>query len=133
MRLYLDSSALVKLVLPEPESQALRRYLRRHSTDQRVSNELVRVEVVRAVLAGGGPSAIVQSRRWFARLYLIAIDRALLDRAATLAPGSLIRSLDAIHLATAQLMGADLRALVSYDRRMLAIAGTLGLPTAAPT
>ena len=132
MRLYLDSSALVKLVLPEPESQALRRYLRRHSTDQRVSSELVRVEVVRAVLAGG-PAAIVQSRRWFARLYLIAIDRALLDRAATLAPGSLIRSLDAVHLATAQLMGADLRAVVTYDRRMLAIAGTLGLPTAAPT
>jgi predicted nucleic acid-binding protein len=132
LRLYLDSSALVKLVLPEPESPALRGYLRQHSTDQRVSSELVRVEVVRAVLAGG-PSAIVQSRRWFARLYLIAIDRALLDRAATLAPGSLIRSLDAIHLATAQLMGADLRAVVTYDRRMLTIAGTLGLPAAAPT
>jgi predicted nucleic acid-binding protein len=122
----------VKLVLPEPESQALRRYLRRHSTDQRVSSELVRVEVVRAILAGG-PSAIAQSRRWFSRLYLIAMDRALLDRAATLAPGSLLRSLDAIHLASAQLMGADLRAVVTYDRRMLALAGTLGLPMAAPT
>jgi predicted nucleic acid-binding protein len=63
---------------------------------------------------------------------LIAVDRALLERAATLAPDALLRSLDAIHLATAQLLGADLRAVVTYDRRMLAIAGSLGLAVAAP-
>ena len=131
MRLYLDSSALVKLVVAEPESPALRRYLRQYSTDQRVSSELVRVEVVRAVLAAG-PSAIVQSRRWFSRLYLFAMDRALLERAAVLAPGPPLRSLDAIHLATAQLVGNELRAVVTYDRRMLATAGTLGLAVATP-
>jgi predicted nucleic acid-binding protein len=131
LRLYLDSSALVKLVAPEPESHALRRYLRMHATDERVSSELVRVEVVRAVLAGG-PSAVTQSRTWFSRLYLIGMDRGLLDIAATLAPGSQLRSLDAIHLTTAQLLGADLRAVVTYDQRMLRAAGSLGMPTAEP-
>jgi hypothetical protein len=87
--------------------------------------------VVRAVL-GGGPPTIQQSRRWFSRLFSIAVDGALLERAATLAPGALLRSFDAIHLATAQLLGADLRAVVSYDQRMLAIAGSLGLAVAAP-
>jgi uncharacterized protein len=117
VRLYLDSSALVKRVQREPESQALRQYLRQHRGDERVASELVRVEVVRSVLAGG-PAAVAHAWRLLTRLYLVALDRELLDRAPTLAPSSLVRSLDAIHLASAQLLGADLRALLTYDVRM---------------
>jgi uncharacterized protein len=131
VRLYLDSSALVKLVQREAESEALRRYLRSHRNDERVASELVRVEVVRSVLSGG-PPAVAHALRQLARLYLMVMDRDLLDRAATLAPGSLLRSLDAIHLATAQLLGPELRAVVTYDTRMAQAAASLGLTSASP-
>jgi uncharacterized protein len=132
VRLYLDSSALVKLVQHEQESDALRRYLRAYAEDQRVASELVRVELVRSVLQGG-PGAVAHARRQLARLYLVVMDRQVLDQAATLAPGSLLRSLDAIHLATAQLLGSGLRSIVTYDARMAQAATGLGLIVAAPT
>jgi uncharacterized protein len=131
VRLYLDSSALVKLVQREPESQALRQYLTQHRGDERVGSELVRVEVVRSVLAGG-PAAVAHARRLLARLYLVSLDGELLDHAATLAPSSLVRSLDAIHLASAQLLGRDLRALLTYDIRMTEAASSLGMHVEAP-
>lgn len=131
MRLYLDSSALVKLVKLEPESGALRRFLRRHRTDGRVTSALARVEVVRAV-AAGGPAAVAQARRQLARVDHVNIDRVLLDEAATFAPGTMLRSLDAIHLASATSIGADLRAVVTYDRRMADAAATLSLVVEAP-
>ena len=132
MRLYLDSSALVKLVQREAESDALRRYLRAHRADERVASEVVRVEVVRSVLPGGAP-AVAHARRQFARLYLMVMDRDLLDRAATLAPAAVLRSLDAIHLATAQLLGSELRAVVTYDVRMGQAALSLGLTVVSPS
>jgi predicted nucleic acid-binding protein len=57
--------------------------------------------------------AVVHARRQLARVYQVAIDVDLFDRAALLAPGSLLQSLDAIHLATAQMLGSDLRAVVA--------------------
>ena len=131
MRLYLDSSALVKLVQRETESDALRRFLRRHRADQRVTSALARVEVVRAVLTGG-PAALAQARRQLSRLDQILLSAELLDRAATLAPRVQLRSLDAIHLAAAQVVGADLRAVVTYDRRMAEAAQDLGLAVETP-
>ncbi len=131
MKLYLDSSALVKLVQREPESDSLRRYLRRHRSDQYVTCTLARVEVIRA-LAPAGTTALVQNRRQLARLDQVALTVDLLDRAANLAPTSLLRSLDAIHLAAAQFAGKELRAVVTYDQRMAAIANQLGLSVAAP-
>ncbi len=131
MKLYLDSSAIVKLVQRETESTALRRYLRRHRADDKVTSELARVEVVRAVLPGGA-AAIGRARRQLARLFLVSMTRELLDDAATLAPGTLVRSLDAVHVASAQLLRGELRALVSYDERMTKVARSLGLEAAAP-
>ncbi|MGQ0743432.1 MAG: type II toxin-antitoxin system VapC family toxin [Acidimicrobiales bacterium] len=131
MRLYLDSSALVKLVKMEPESGALLGFLRRRRTDGRVTSALARVEVVRAVAAGGS-AAVAQARRLLARVDQVNIDRTLLDEAATLAPGSMLRSLDAIHLASARLIGADLRAVVTYDPRMADAADALSFVVEAP-
>lgn len=131
MRLYLDSSALVKLVQVEPESATLRRYLRRHRADGRVTSALSRVEVVRAV-SGGGPPAIAHTRRTLARLDQVDLDRQLLDDAATLAPSSVLRSLDALHLASARTIGSDLRAIVTYDDRMATAAESLGMVAEAP-
>jgi predicted nucleic acid-binding protein len=130
--LYLDSSALVKLVQREPESLALRRYLRRHQQERRVTSALARVEVVRAV-GPAGDKAVAHARRQLSRLHQLAVDADLLDRAALLgAPGVRLRSLDAIHLASAQLLGADLQAVVTYDRHMAQAAVAMDLPVEAP-
>ena len=131
MRLYLDASALVKLVQVEAESAALRRYLKRHGGDEKATSALSRVEVVRAVLDGGVP-AVAKARRQLGRLYVVPLDRALLDEAATLGAGQSLRSLDAIHLAAAQRLGPDLRSVVTYDHRMHAAADSLGLAVVAP-
>lgn len=131
MRLYLDSSAIVKLVQREPESEALRRLLRRRRSEHLVTSALSRVEVVRAVLPGGAP-AVGQARRQLGRLDLIMLTSDLLDRAATLSPTGSLRSLDAIHLACAQEVGPDLRAIVTYDRRMADAALEMGLTVEAP-
>jgi len=131
MRLYLDSSALVELVQRETESNALRRFLRRHRSDQLVTSALARVEVVRAVLIGG-PGALAQARRQLSRLDQILLGPEILDRAAMLAPHIQLRSLDAIHLAAAQVVGADLRAVVTYDHRMADAAQNLGLTVEGP-
>ena len=121
----------MKLVQREAESEALRRYLRRNRLDERVTSALARVEVVRAVRAGG-TGAVAQARRQLARIHLVALDTALLDSAASIAGGMLLRSLDAIHLASAQLIGSDLRAILTYDQRMTDAATGVGLPTDAP-
>jgi hypothetical protein len=126
---YLDSSALVKLVVREPESRALRAYLRRQP--QRVSCGLARTEVLRAVRPVG-PAAIAAARRLLQRIDLIRLDDALFDAAGMLEPVGL-RSLDAIHLAAAHLVAPALRAIVTYDRRMAEGAGALGFVVAAPT
>jgi len=125
---YLDSSALVKLVVAEPESSALRRHLK--SRRVRVSCALARVEVIRAV-RGHGRQATARARRVLARTRLLRLDDALLDAAASLDDG-VLRSLDAIHLAAAQTFGALLREVVTYDARMTEAARSVGLATAAP-
>lgn len=130
MRIYLDSSAIVKLVQREVESEALRRYLRRYRNDHRVSCALTRVEVVRAVRTGG-PDMVGLARRQLGRLFLVPLERALLDDAAELG-AAVPRSLDAVHLAAAQWDG-ELRAVLTYDVRMQEAAAELGLGTAAPS
>ncbi len=131
MKLYLDSSAIVKLVQREAESNALRRLLRHHRNDGRVTSALARVEVVRAV-AAGGPAAVAHARRQLARIDHVTMDRVLLDAAATLAPLQRLRSLDAIHLASALALGSDLGFVITYDRRMADAATALGISTVAP-
>ena len=126
---YLDSSAIVKLIIREPESEALRRYLRGRTP--RVSSSLARSEVMRALLFYG-ESARKAGLRTLANLDLIRVDNRLLDLAGALLPSEL-RTLDAIHLATAQRLGVDLSRLCTYDDRMRDAAEALGIAVIAPS
>jgi len=125
---YLDSSAIVKLALEEPESVALRRHLA--GTKTRVSSALAQVEVVRA-LASCGPVEAERGRAILREIDIVRIGGDVLSRAATLGPPGL-RSLDAIHLATALLFGDELRHIVTYDARLAAAARAAGLRVTAP-
>ena len=126
---YLDSSAIVELVVPEPESQALRRYLT--TRDERIASGLARVEVVRALRRAQGDERTLQrAERIRERVALLAVDEPVLRSAADLEPGGL-RSLDAVHLATA-LSLEGLEALVTYDLRLLDATAEAGLAVAMP-
>jgi uncharacterized protein len=125
---YLDSSAIVKLAVREDESVALRRYLRRRRP--LVSSSLARTEVMRALLPAGD-DAVAAGRKVLTRLDLVRISTGVLDEAAVLLPVGL-RSLDAIHLATARRLDRDLGALVTYDERMAEAAMHLGHRVVAP-
>jgi predicted nucleic acid-binding protein len=125
---YLDSSAIVKLAVQEPESAALRRYLRRRRP--LVSSALARTEVLRALLPGG-EEAIARGRTVLARLDLVRVNDRVLSAAGTLLPMEL-RSLDAVHLATARQLGSALVPIVSYDDRMAEVARQLGHRVSSP-
>ncbi|MGH7911617.1 MAG: type II toxin-antitoxin system VapC family toxin [Candidatus Dormibacteraceae bacterium] len=124
---YLDSSAFVKLVVGEAESEALRSHLR--EWPERASAMLLRTEVLRAV-APAGWAAIRLARAEMAKLTLLVITPALFDAAGAI-PGA-VRSLDAIHVAVAHSLGAELGQVVTYDRRLAAAASQLGLSVASP-
>ena len=125
---YLDSSAFVKLIVPEAETPALRRYLRGRSL--RASAALLRTEGIRAVWRAA-PRLLPAARHALSGLYIVDVDRAMYDAAARLAPAEM-RSLDAIHLAAALSLGDDLAEVVSYDQRQLAAAVAQGLAVDSP-
>lgn len=125
---YVDSSALVKLAVREPESAALRRYLGRRRP--LVSSALARTEVVRALLPFGS-DAIRRGGDVLARVDLLRVNDRVLDAAGLLAPADL-RSLDAIHLASAEQFGSHLRAFVTYDERLANAAAGRGLRVVQP-
>jgi predicted nucleic acid-binding protein len=125
---YVDSSALVKLAVREPESAALRHYLVRRRP--LVSSALARTEVVRALLPLG-PDAVQRGRQVLARVDLLRINDRVLDAAGLLVPPEL-RSLDAIHLASAEQLGSDLRAFVTYDERLATAAAGRGFRVVRP-
>jgi predicted nucleic acid-binding protein len=119
--LYLDSSALVKLVVAEPETPALLEFLA--SWPNRVSSALARVEVLRAVKrTRAGPTVRRRAMRVLARVALVRIDDAVLAGAARLGPPEL-RTLDAIHIATARSLDG-LVGLVTYDARLRSAASS---------
>jgi predicted nucleic acid-binding protein len=126
--LYLDSSALVKLVVAEPETAALRRYLRARSA--RVTSELSVAEVLRAALRRDA-DLVESARRLLARVDRIALGSQLVERAGTLMPRDM-RTLDALQVAGALELGDELEAVVAYDRRLLDAAAAHRLPTASP-
>ncbi len=127
--LYLDSSALTKLVVDEPESGALESYLRGGYTHS-VASELARVEVYRAVRRTK-PVLTQRAEEVLADILLLAIDEEVIELAAArLDPG--LRGLDAIHLASALTVRADIDAFVTYDQRLRAAAAMEGFKVVAP-
>jgi len=128
--LYLDSSALVKLVAREPETSALLSLL--EPRPEVVSSALARVEVLRAVArTGRGSDTLERARSVLSRVVLVAMDGWILDAAASLEPAEL-RSLDAIHLATALTLQPEADMFVSYDERLNTAAAGAGLQVVTP-
>lgn len=127
---YLDSSAFVKLVIAEQESMALRRSITRWP--QHASSTLLRSETIRALRRSGNTGQVPAARRLMRAVSMIRIDEPLLDRAADLEPGEL-RTLDAIHLASALEIGPDLGVMIAYDIRLKAAAEAYGLAVESPS
>jgi uncharacterized protein len=126
---YVDSSAIVKLVIAEPESKALRRYLTRRQP--LVSSALARTEVARALLPSG-PEAVARGETTLRRIGLLRVNDRVLRDAGHLEAAEL-RSLDAIHLASASQLGLSVKQIVTYDQRMAEAAKTIGWSVACPS
>ncbi|MGH3522200.1 MAG: type II toxin-antitoxin system VapC family toxin [Mycobacterium sp.] len=128
--IYLDTSAFVKLVWAEVESDALGRFLTRRPASPLVSSSLLTVETRRAVQRED-PSALGRADLLLTRIGRIGMTSSIVESASRL-PDRSLRSLDAIHLATALLLRADLDAVVTYDKRLAAVAQAHDLPVESP-
>jgi predicted nucleic acid-binding protein len=124
---YLDSSALVKLVLAEPETEALRRHL---GDDAAVVSALAQAELIRTVRRVR-PALERSAIELLSTFTLLDVDAGVLTAAGQIAPPGL-RTLDAIHLASALTLGAELDAVVTYDTRMIEAARAAGLRVESP-
>jgi predicted nucleic acid-binding protein len=125
---YLDTSAYVKLPLEEAGHEDLRSELSR--LDGYVSSMLLGVEAIRACSRYGSEIA-QRARAWLDGISLLPLDDAVLDAAASLSPQPL-RTLDALHLATALSVRAEIGAFFTYDRRLAKAAADHGLPVVHP-
>lgn len=128
--IYLDTAAALKLVHDEDESRELDAWLDERIRVPRVSSTLIEVEVPRA-LHRCAPEAMTRMPTMLSSVTRLEIDKTVRDTAAAFEKEHL-RSLDAIHLATALPLAGHLEAFVTYDKRLLAAAHSQGLPTASP-
>ncbi len=126
---YLDSSALIKLIFEEPETSSLADFL--HAWPTRTSSSLASVEVLRTAQLVSEDVVTRHARHLLEHVHLIRPDDVLLAAAARLEPPSL-RALDAIHLATALSLGSELAGMVVYDLRLADAARRAGLTVWAP-
>jgi predicted nucleic acid-binding protein len=123
----MDTSAFVKLVVPEPETEALALT----PEDRMVASSVLEVETLRAVRRAKGAEGLENARRQLAGVGLLPLTAKVRGRVGELEPDTL-RSLDAIHLASALSLGERLDCLYAYDTRMIAVAQTQGLSICAP-
>ncbi len=129
MACYIDTSALAKLIVAEPETPALQSWFSAEDRDP-VSCDLARTELFRAVRRVA-PDRVSRARDVLDSITLIALPSALFEHAARLEPSSL-RTLDAIHLAAALDLGDDLDVLVTYDDRLAESATANGVRVLTP-
>jgi predicted nucleic acid-binding protein len=127
---YADTSAVIKLLAEETHSKAFAAFYDSHADAEWVSSALLRIEVARAV-ARAAPALLPDARDLLSAFSYIAIDDEIVE-AAMDEPDRGIRSLDAIHLATARIVGPDLDGLVSYDIRLTTAASSAGLVVVSP-
>lgn len=128
--IYLDSSALMKLVRVEGETAALRDWLTLRPEQPVVTSELGRVEVLRAARRVGD-RVLTEARALVGDLDLVPLDRAVQDLASDIGVPPL-RTIDALHLASAVLLSGQLTAFVAYDHRLISAAMAAGLVVATP-
>lgn len=128
--IYVDTSAFVKLIWQENESNALQAYLADGQATL-VSSVLLVVETRRAVQREA-PARMPRADLLLAAVGQVGIGPSVVESASRL-PESMLRSLDAIHLATAMVLGDELEAVVSYDTRLAEAAVSHGIPVVAPS
>jgi predicted nucleic acid-binding protein len=124
---YLDTAAFMKLVVDEPESEAMRSWFLDHGTNS--SSHLLRTEALRAANRLGLDRQILDAALETVSLVLPA---ASTFRSAGMLEPSDLRSLDALHLATALELGTDLEGLVTYDDRLGRAASAASIQVVAP-
>ena len=126
---YLDTSAAVKLVVAEAETQDLEAWLG-SLTEPVASCDLIRTELLRAT-GRGAPHAMTQARAVLESIAILTVPTSTFERAGDLGPTAL-RSLDAIHLAAALELGDDLSGLITYDLLLADAARLHGITVVAP-
>ena len=127
---YADTSAVIKLLVEETHSKAFAVFYDGHADAEWVSSALLRIEVMRAV-ARAMPALLPDARELLTAFSYIAMDDDIVD-AAMSEPDRRLRSLDAIHLATARILAPELDGLVTYDDRLIRAAAEAGLVTITP-
>ncbi len=128
--IYLDTSAALKLVLPEGETPALELWIAERPGVARVSSRLLRIEMLRSV-ARTAPQRMDRANVVLSSVALVSMDDVA--PAAEVIGDRTLRSLDAIHLATAHELRTELTAFVCYDQRLCSGARAMGLPVETPS
>jgi len=129
--IYIDTSALVKLLFEEPESLALTDWLTLRADVPKVSSDLATVELLRTCRRIDD-DVLDDAKRLLGGIDLLPIDHAVVEQAGAISPREL-RSLDAIHLASAMSLRAELTDFVAYDSLLCSAATAAGLLVASPT
>jgi uncharacterized protein len=127
--IYLDTSAALKLVMPEAETPALEMWIAERAGVPRVSSRLLRIEMLRSV-ARNAPERVDRANVILSSVVLMSMDD--IAPTAEVIGDRTLRSLDAIHLASAHELRTELSAFVCYDKRLSDSAHALGLPVESP-
>jgi predicted nucleic acid-binding protein len=141
--IYFDTCALLKLVRADAQSGALGAFIDARPAARWFTSELARTELARAVRRVNHDdrgrltdqarlrAELSHVERLWDRLDLIAVSTRVLTAAAAI-DQPFLRTLDAIHLAAATSLRGGLSAFVTYDKRLAAAAGEIGLPVLSP-
>jgi len=127
---YADTSAVLKLLVEEQNSKAFAAFYDGHADAEWISSALLRIELMRAV-TWAMPARLPDARELLRAFSYIAIDDEVVEGAMA-EPDRGLRSLDAIHLATARLLAQELDAIVTYDDRLIKASGEAGIDTISP-
>ena len=128
--IYLDACAVVKLLRDEQHSAALNTHLA-DSTAEMISSEITKLEVCRALIRHGlRERTRDKANRLLARVAKLPME-PVIEYAADVSEPTL-RALDALHLATAQMLGPAVSEFVTYDKRLAKAAADVGLPVVMP-
>jgi predicted nucleic acid-binding protein len=131
---YLDTCAALKLFKEEVESEALEGWLNGNAEARQITSYLTRTELRRALHAvGARRETLERATAWLSRTAHLRMPAEVFDTAGDLAPGTRLRSLDALHVSCALELGPALAGFVTYDKRLAEAAEAVGLPVVSPS